>query len=932
MTMDAGTVLGRYVVQSRLGAGGMGEVYLARDTQLQRTVALKILPQNFASDQQRMRRFIQEAKTAAALRHPNVAHIYEIGEQDGIRFISMEFIEGETLRQLMMRGPIKIADALDIAAQIAGALVAAHECGIIHRDIKPENVIVRADGYVRVLDFGLAKLTEQAGGAMDTEAPTRAQINTAAGIIMGTANYMSPEQARGQDVDTRTDVWSLGVVLFEMITGQLPFQGSTSSDVIAKILERESPPLARFVPDMPETLEWIVAKALTRNKDERYQTAKEMLADLKKLRRRLELDAEKERTAPEVTLPDDRAPTIVRPTFDRQARGQPVASTADVAPHVTSSAEYLVNEIKQHKFGAAAILMIALIGATGLGFGVYKLVERSRSIATDHNRRITRLTNNGHVDSASISPDGKYVAYSALDEAGQSSLWIRHIPTTSNVQIVPAVGPHVLYRQPVFSRDGNYVFYLRIERNEPPVLYQVPVLGGTSRKVLEVVPGPISFSPDGKRFTFVRRDTNAAEDNLFVAGADGTDVQKLATRKHPDFFLGVSGAAWSPDGKTIACPIGGFSGGYYRSIDVVQLTDGSQRALTDHRWSDVQRIAWLADGSGVLTTAAEHRGDFHQIWYVSFPDGQVRQLTHDLFDYSNTSLTADANVLAAVLDEVTSNIWVSPNGEWNKARQLTSGKYFGEGEGTMIWTGDGKILYSTRVSENPDIWIMDADGRNQKQLTNDAAYEQYLSVTPDDRVVVFSSTDNSGTPQIFRMNMEGSNQKQLTRGSGFVSSLSPDGKWLVYGIFGSRGFNLAKMPIEGGESTIVTNKFASHPSVSPDGRLIACIYRDSQANTDKLGLLRSEDGELVKLIDVPESGHSRLLLVWSPDGRAVGYIDTRGGVSNVWLQPIDGSPPIQLTDFKTDRIFTFAWSRDGKWLAYSRGTEEHDVVLITDFR
>jgi eukaryotic-like serine/threonine-protein kinase len=932
MTLDAGTVLGRYVIQSRLGAGGMGEVYLAQDTQLQRTVALKILPDNFATDQQRMRRFVQEAKAAAALRHPNVAHIYELGELDGIRFISMEFIEGETLRQLTLRGPIKIPDALDIAAQIAGALVVAHESGIIHRDIKPENVIVRADGYVKVLDFGLAKLTDRAGDIMDTEAPTRAQINTAAGIIMGTANYMSPEQARGQDVDPRTDVWSLGVVLFEMITGQLPFQGSTSSDVIAKILERESPPLGRFRPLVPETLEWIVAKALTRSCEERYQTAKEMLADLKKLRRRLELDAEKEWSAQEFGSSSPAAPAIPsralkQPTIDPGAR-----STANVPPHVTSSAEYIVNEIRQHKFGAAIILAVVLIGVAGLGFGLYRLVDRGRSIAPLHNRKITRLTNNGHVESASISPDGKYVAYSALDESGQSSLWIRHVATTSNVQIVPGAGPEVLFKLPVFSRDGNYVFYLKIEKNESPVLYQVPVLGGTSKKILEAVPAPISFSPDGKSFTFFRRDTSAREDALMVANADGTGVQKLAARKHPDYFLGGFGAAWSPDGKTIACPIGGFSGGHYRTVGLVQVADGSQRALTDHRWSDVQRIAWLADGSGVLIAAAEHRGDFHQIWSVSFPDGQVRQLTNDLLDYTNTSLTADSNVLAVVLDDVTSNIWVCPNGEWNKARQLTSGKYFGESEGTVIWTRNGKILYSTRVSENPDIWIMDADGRNQKQLTNDASYELYFSVTPDDRSVVFSSTDSSGTPQIFKMDLEGGNQKQLTSDRGFISSLSPDGKWVVYTIFSSSGFNLAKIPIAGGAPTQVTNKVAHHPSVSPDGKLIACIYSDTMAHTEKLGLLRFDGGELVKLIDLPQTGHANTLLVWSPDGRAVGYIDSRGGVSNIWLQPIDGSPPKQLTDFKSDRIFTFAWSRDGKWLAYSRGTEEHDVVLITDFR
>lgn len=929
MTVCHGTQLGRYQIRSQLGVGGMGEVFLAEDTQLERTVAIKILPQRFASDNQRMRRFVQEAKIAARLRHPNIAHIYEVGQIDDVYFISMEYLEGETLRKLIKRGPIAIPHALDIACQICGALVAAHEGGIVHRDIKPENIILDRAGYAKVLDFGLAKLSEPSPEA-NTQETTRPLINTAEGVVMGTVNYMSPEQARGQEIDARVDLWSLGVVLYEMVTGHMPFQGATSSDVIAKILEREPLPLAHFIAPVPETLEWIVAKALTRNPDERYQTAKEILADLKKLRRKFEVQAELQLESSSVgEAPSAKA---LRPS-DPEKTASISASTANAAPRLTlSSAEQFVTDINHHKLGAALVSLFLLATVAGISFGIYKLVQRNRNTTTTHIPRTTRLTNNGHVDSASISPDGKYVAYSALDQSGQSSLWIRHIATTSNVQIVPSAGPDVILAEPVFSRDGNYILYQRFEKDKRPVLYQVPVLGGTSKKILEGVNGPITFSPDGKQFAFFRRDARAGEDLLMIGSVDGSPEQKLAYRKHPDFYLGLYGAAWSPDGKNIACPVGGFTGGYYRGITVVQVADGLQRPLTSHKWNDVQRIAWLADGSGVLTTAAQQRADSQQIWYVSFPDGEAKQITDDVLDYKGISLTADSKVMAVVLGDVTSNIWVAPNGEWTKQRELTSGKYYAQTAGTIAWTASGKIVYSTRASGNPDIWIMDADGRNQKQLTDDPLYELYLSVTDDDRCVVFSSTDSSGTPQIFRMDLDGRNQKQLTQERGFYSVVSPDGKWVVYNTFSARGFTIARLPIDGGSSTVVTDNVTRLPAVSPDQKMIACFYYDPDNYVEKIGLIRFDNGQLIKLFEVPPNANRNLGFKWSLDGRSITYVETSGGVSNIWLLPIDGSPPKPLTDFKSDHIFSYDWSRDGKWIAYGRGTEQHDVVLMTDFR
>lgn len=290
-----GSTLAHYRIVSKIGEGGMGEVYLAQDTKLDRKVALKILPADVAAHPDRMKRFVQEARAASSLNHPNIITIHEIGETASGHFIGTEFIDGETLRERMSRGGVELSDTLDIVVQVASALTAAHGAGIVHRDIKPENIMLRRDGIVKVLDFGLAKLVEQT--PLDAEAETRMQVRTQAGVIVGTAAFMSPEQARGQEVDARSDIWSLGCVLYEMLTRQQPFGGDTTTDVLANIIHREPPSILIRCPDAPAELERIIIRAVCKNKPERYQTANEFLADLKQLQKRLEFEAELERSS-----------------------------------------------------------------------------------------------------------------------------------------------------------------------------------------------------------------------------------------------------------------------------------------------------------------------------------------------------------------------------------------------------------------------------------------------------------------------------------------------------------------------------------------------------------------------------------------------------------------------------------------------------------
>jgi serine/threonine-protein kinase len=375
--LQAGQKIARYEIVSMIGEGGMGEVYLAHDSRLKRKVALKLLPSYLSKDKGRLRRFEQEAEAASALNHPNVCTIHEIREtEDNRSFIAMEFVDGTTLRQRLEQGQIKLNEALEIAIQVASALTAAHEAGITHRDIKPENIMIRRDGYVKVLDFGLAKLAEQQRqtSRIITKSMTKSGLKTEPGVVLGTAQYMSPEQARGKPVDARTDIWAVGAVLYEMAAGRPAFEGETTSDIIAGVLEREPVPLARYAPKLPENVEWIISKALRKDKEERYQTSKELLTDLRSVKQRLEFEIELERSTP----PNKASGAIAAALSGEQQAVHDKSATPNVTPtsevsraRRTSSAEYVISGIKQHKLGTGLALSVLLAAVIGLTYFYY---------------------------------------------------------------------------------------------------------------------------------------------------------------------------------------------------------------------------------------------------------------------------------------------------------------------------------------------------------------------------------------------------------------------------------------------------------------------------------------------------------------------------------------------------------------------------------
>jgi serine/threonine protein kinase/Tol biopolymer transport system component len=935
-----GQTVSHYRIISRLGEGGMGVVYLAHDTQLGRKVALKLLPDFLTKDIDRLRRFEQEARTASALSHPNIIIVHEIGRTESVHFIASEHIEGTTLRDHLSGKGLGLGEVLDISLQVASALAAAHAKGIVHRDIKPENIMVVSENplmhrerYVKVLDFGIAKLTEPQG-ASDTATPTRPLVSTGQGLAMGTAPYMSPEQAQGQTVDARTDIWSLAVVIFEMVTGQTPFEGPTISHVIVSILEKEPPALRTHLPLVPETLEWIVAKGLRKNREERYQTANELLSDLKDLKQRLDLEDQVQRSA---SSAENGKGLVASGALTLPATAAQTVETSEVREgRSIFNAQVFLGRAQRHK---RTIMLVAalLVTTAALLLGI-KYVARNSSLNrlpapfTNVEKRL--LTSSGKASSAAISPDGKYVVHVML-RAGQPSLWLRHVATGSDKEIVPSNGSPITNL--IFSPEGNYVYFIRKESAER-VLNRVPPLGNATRRVLTDIDTTVTFSPDGQRLAFIRGGAPGAHASLIVANADGTDEQKLITYPADDLMEPIATApAWSPDGERIAFGRrDSRSGTRFFNVLTVEVKDRKEKQLTFKEWSAVEAIGWLHDGRGLAVTADQGDQGNTQIWYVSYPAGEVRQITKDFNNYRSISLTSNSDGLVTVMSEGRSDIWSAPVGDTDRAPQITTNRF--DGIAGIAWTPDGKIVHVSRASGKADIWIMNADGTEDRQLTSNAGWNNFPQVSADGRYIVFTS-NRAGSPNIWRMDIDGNNPKQLTHGTKDWNPLwSVDGKSIIFTAIDAAKVSMWKVSIDGGNPIRLNHYFGSAMSVSPKDGKIACRFVDEQAKPPgfRVGVLDSEGAHLTAAFDLPnfleEVGPRRFhqVIDWTADGQALTYLERQSGVENIWSQRLDGGPPRQLTNFKSDLIFYYKWSRDGKQFAVARGTQTTDVVLITD--
>ena len=888
-----GQTISHYRILEKLGEGGMGIVYKAEDTKLKRTVALKFLPRGLEAHEPERARFLQEAQAAAALNHPNICTIHDIAAEDDQQFIVMEYVEGKTLRQMV---PLqKVQTAIEYAIQIGEALQEAHSKGVVHRDIKTDNVMVNAKNQVKVMDFGLAKLK----GSLKL---------TKTSSTVGTLAYMAPEQIQGEPVDARSDIFSFGVVLYEMLTGHLPFRGEHDAAMMYSIVNEDPEPIERYRTDLSPVLVNLIQRALEKNPGDRYQSMGDMVIELKRLQKKT---SKVVRTSTQA-VPQVGAPEGTRTTGEEAAFVEPGSKKS---PSLFQNKLVIV--------GAAVVAVVMIVAA------VYQFILKkepaTRQTFSLQSMKITRLTSDGKARSAAVSPDGRYVMYS-LEESGKQSLWVRQVATNSIVQIIPS--SDVSFAGLTFSRDGNYIYYVMFQRSTGlSAVYQVPVLGGTARKILERVENPITLSPDNDQFAFTRYYPSTGEFALMVAKTDGSEEKKLATHKADLWFAGKP--AWSPNGKVIACPLGSYEGGYHHSVVTVELDGGVERRFTRKRWDWVSQVEWLPDGSGLLVRAQDRGSLMPQIWQLSYPDGEPSRTTNDLLDYQSLSVTHDAQTLCVVQGDYRGNIWILPQGSAARAQQVTNGR--GEGIMGIAWTPDGRIVYRSSMGGSNDLWVMDRDGKNQRQLTTDAAMDYAPAVSPDGKFILFH-TDRSGIPNIWRIELDGSKPRQLTSGGdNYNPSISPDSKWFVFDSW-AKGPNLImKQSTEGGESVQLSESNGYFPVISPDGRLVAYICFDEQTRKERLEVISAEGGKPIKTFELPPT-RTGLPIRWSRDGLSLQYMANTRGVSNIWSQPLDGGPPKQITDFKSDYLNGFDWSLDGKFLAVARYSVSSDVLLMSNAR
>jgi eukaryotic-like serine/threonine-protein kinase len=904
----------------------MGIVYEAEDILLGRRAALKFLPDEVAHEPQALARFQREARAASSLNHPNICTIYEIGEEEKRWFIAMELLDGISLDLALANKSAPLDKLLDWGIQVSDALDAAHAKGIVHRDLKPSNIFLTKRGQLKVLDFGLAKMADPALDAADLTSPNlTASLPsplTSPGLAIGTIAFMSPEQARGTDLDARSDLFSLGTILYQMATGRMPFAGKTSAVIFDAILNREPSAVSELNVSLPLELQRIVGKCLEKNPDLRYQHASELRVDLKRLQR--------DSTAAQFRGISDSSQTLAE-THSAPANSTPVPADelghssvppASSSKRLSLASSQIVKAASGTGFVIGSVFAIAILAAAA--FGIYELLHRPARLPFQ-NMAMTRMTSAGDNWAAAMSPDGKYLATLRRETDGRDSLWMQHLATSSSTQIVAPGDTAIL--DVALSPDGDYVYF----RSRPALsatndLYRVPVLGGSLALIVHDIDSTPSFSPALGRFCFMRYNRSENKQWLISVNADGSDPKVIFSGSGSTY----SKPAWSPDGKHIVA--GEEKVGVVSDLVVFDAARGIAShffTLADQVFS-VQFLAWTPDGHGVIVVYRNIAIGGAQIAHISYPEASFHHVTNDLNWYGPVSLSADGKTISTVLTTVDEevDVFAGTGHTINESKAISLGPAF-----WLDWVNNDQLVLS-RADYSGIQLLSVGSGQRKTLLSGEVGAYDIDRCGPSAVVFTGSPTKASIITRIYALDLAGGSPRQVTSGTGDqFQRCTPDGKELIY--FSFEDSSIHKISMQGGKAEILVSR-DRHPdnqfSITSDGKELVVIMRAQVKEGPEINFLSIDTGQVTRRIPIAESAERSQV---TSDGKNIAFLIRERGVDNLWLQPVAGGEPNRLTDFHLTRstsqgIQSYAWSPDGKRLAIARRLSKGDVVLLQD--